>query len=166
MLYSKLSYTNLGSSLNFSAHGWWGKEKKNAAAKNPVQPIEGAAEGGGGGNSAAPERNQTEASPAALLVQSRTPQKSFLFLLEEKIRRAQIRKSEENFFVRWRASARGRGAASLVPFKVGSREVYNYSTSSNLFGIDCSARACARAPQGKIRFCFRRKIPEFAPITI
>ena len=51
-----------------------------------------------------------------------------------------------------------------VPFKVGSREVYNYSTKTNLFGIDCSARANARAPQGKIRFCFRRKIPEFAPI--
>ena len=47
---------------------------------------------------------------------------------EEKIRRAQIRKSEENFFVGWRALARGGGAASLVPFKVSSREVYNYST--------------------------------------
>jgi len=89
---------------------------------------------------AAPERIQKEASPAALLVQSRTPQKSFLFLLEEKIGRAQIRKSEENFFVGWRASASGGGAASLVPFKVGSREVYNYSTSSNFVGIDCSAR--------------------------
>jgi len=40
---------------------------------------------------------------------------------------AQIRKSKENFFVGWRASTRGGGAASLVPFKVGSREVYNYS---------------------------------------
>jgi len=29
-----------------------------------------------------------EASPAALLVESRTPKKSFVFLLEEKIRRA------------------------------------------------------------------------------
>jgi len=69
-----------------------------------------------------------EASLAALLVESRTPQKSFLFLLEEKIGRAQIRKSEENFFVGWRVVASGGGAASLVPFKVGSREVYNYST--------------------------------------
>jgi hypothetical protein len=68
--------------------------------------------------------------------------------------------------VGWRASARGGGAASLVPFKGGSRKVYNYSTKTNFVGIDCSARACARAPQGKIRFCFRRKIPEFAPITI
>jgi len=123
----------LGSSLTFSAQGGgWGKEKYLAAAKNPVRPSEGAAEGGCGGNSAAPERNQKEASPAALLVQSRTQQKSFLFLLEEKIRRAQIRKSEENFFAGWRALASGGGAASLVPFKVGSREVYNYSTKSNL----------------------------------
>ena len=73
-----------------------------------------------------------EAKPAALLVQSRTQQKSFLFLLEEKIRRAQIRKSEENFFAGWRAIASGGGLASLVgfPFVVGSRKVYNYSTTS------------------------------------
>ena len=153
-----------GSSLTFSAQGGRGKEKYLTAKKSAVG-SEGAAEGGCGGNSAAPERNQTEASPAALLTESRTPQKSFLFLLEEKIRGAHIRKSEENFFVGWRASASG-GAASLVPFKIGSREVYNYSTKCNLFGIDCSARRVRRAPQGKIRFCFRRKIPEFAPITI
>jgi len=87
------------------------------------------AEGGCGGNSAIPLQ-KIEAKPAALLVESRTQQKSFLFLLEEKIRRAQIRKSEENFFVGWRASARGGGLASLVgfPFVVGSRKVYNYST--------------------------------------
>jgi len=39
---------------------------------------------GGGGNSAIPERNQKADSPAALLVKSRSQQKSFLFLLEEK----------------------------------------------------------------------------------
>ena len=53
-----------------------------------------------------------------------------------------------------------------VPLKKGSREVYNYSTKTNLFGIDCSARANARAPQGKIRLCFCRKIPEFAQLKI
>jgi len=26
-----------GSSFNFSAHGWWGKEKKIAAAKNSIR---------------------------------------------------------------------------------------------------------------------------------
>ncbi len=51
------------------------------------------------GDSAAPEPKR---SPAALLVQSRTQQKSFLFLLEEKIGRAQIKKCEENFFAGWR----------------------------------------------------------------
>ena len=44
------------------------------------------------------------------LVQSRTQQKSFLFLLEEKIGRAQIKKCEENFFAGWRALASGGGA--------------------------------------------------------
>ncbi|KKU38066.1 MAG: hypothetical protein UX53_C0036G0005 [Candidatus Azambacteria bacterium GW2011_GWB2_46_37] len=117
------SFVNTKGSSSLPAH-WEGGARATVGAKS-----EGAAEGGCGGNSAAPERNKTEASPAALLVQNRTPQKSFLFLLEEKIRRAQIRKSEENFFVGWRATARGGRAASLVPFKVGSRKVYNYSTN-------------------------------------
>ena len=156
----------LGSSLTFSAQGGRGKEKNLVAAKKFAVGSEGAAEGGGGGNSAAPERIQKKASPAALLVESRTPQKSFLFLLEEKIGRAQNQKCEENFFAGWRVPASGGGAASLAPFKVGSREVYNYSTKTNFVGIDCSARRVRRAPQDKIRFCFRRKIPEFAPITI
>jgi len=76
------------------------------------------AEGGCGGNSAAPEPKR---SPAALLVQSRVPQKSFLFLLEEKIRRApclpagrQIKNCEENFFAGWRACRAVAGLASLV----------------------------------------------------
>src|SRR3989338_3727304 len=80
--------------------------------------------GGGGGDFALPSQ-KIEASPAALLVESRTQQKSFLFLLEEKIRRAQIRKSEENFFAGLRVSASGGGRASLVPFKVGSSKVQN-----------------------------------------
>ncbi len=42
-------------------------------------------------------------SPAALLVQSRVPQKSFLFLLEEKEIARQIKKCEENFFTGQRA---------------------------------------------------------------
>jgi hypothetical protein len=59
-----------------------------------------------GGNSASPERR----SPAICSVKSRSQQKSFLFLLEEKIGRAQIKKCEENFFAGWRASASGGGA--------------------------------------------------------
>ena len=60
---------------------------------------EGEAEGGCGGNSASPEPKR---SPAALLVQSRVPQKSFLFLLEEKEIARQIKKCEENFFAEQR----------------------------------------------------------------
>ena len=59
------------------------------------------------GYSASPEPKR---SPAALLDQSRVPQKSFLFLLEEKIGGAQNKKCEENFFAGWRASASGGGA--------------------------------------------------------
>ena len=82
---------------------------KFVAAKNPVRPRKNTAEGGCGGNSAL-FLQKIEASPAALLVQSRTPKKSFVFLLEEKIRRAQIRKCEQNFSLVWRALASGGGA--------------------------------------------------------
>jgi len=77
------------------------------AAKIFANPSEGEAEGGVRGNSASPEPKR---SPAALLVQSKTPHKSFLFLLEEKIRGAQNKKCRENFFAGWRASASGSGA--------------------------------------------------------
>jgi hypothetical protein len=84
------------------------KQKMNLAASR----SEGAAEGGCGGNSAAPERW----SPAALLVQSRTPKKSFVFLLEEKIRRAQKEIRKQNFSLVERALASG-GGANQLPFR-------------------------------------------------
>ena len=96
-----------GSSLIFSASGGRDKEKKNKPAEKIAVGSEGEAEGGCGGNSASPEPKR---SPAALLVQSRVPQKSFLFLLEEKIGRAQIKKCRENFFAGQRALASGGGA--------------------------------------------------------
>ena len=102
----------LGSSLTFSAQGGRGKEKKNVAAKNSVRPRKNTAEGGCGGNSAV-FLQKIEASPAACIVRGRSQQKSFLFLLEEKIRRAQ-KKSRENFFAGSRALASGGGAASFV----------------------------------------------------
>ena len=43
--------------------------------------------------------------------------------------RAQNEKSKEYFSVGYASGASGGGAASLVPFKVGSRKVYNYSTN-------------------------------------
>jgi len=62
-----------------------------------------------GGNSAV-FLQKIEVSPAALLIQSRTQQKSFLFLLEEKIWRARNKKCRENFFAGWRVVASGGGA--------------------------------------------------------
>jgi hypothetical protein len=53
-------------------------------------------------------------SPTVLLGQSRTQQKSFLFLLEEKNRRAQIKNCEENFFAGWRGFRATAGLASLL----------------------------------------------------
>ena len=102
--------------LNFStrefpnlvrALGGWGKDK-NFVAANFRSPSEGMAEGGCGGNSALPSQ-KIEASPAALLVESRTQQKSFLFLLEEKEIARQIKKCEENFFAGQRAKRAAAG---------------------------------------------------------
>ena len=101
---------------------------------------EGAAEGGCGGNSAAPERW----SPAALLVQSRSQQKNFLFLLEEKIRRAQ-KKSRENFFAGWRALASGGGANQ--PFR--SKKVRAKCKISPLFHLLTKKR-----PSGRFRSAY------------
>ncbi len=101
-----------------------------------VNSREGAAEGGCGGNSAAPERNQIVASPAACSVRSRSQQKSFLFLLEEKTGRAQNQKCRENFFAGWQVVASGDGLASLVgfPFVVGSRKVYSEQVTFGALG--------------------------------
>jgi len=89
----------------------------NAGTNSVGVQSEGEAEGGRGGNSASPEPKR---SPAALLIQSRIQQKSFLFLLparrslgaggEEKIGGAQIKKCKENFSLAWQASASGGGA--------------------------------------------------------
>jgi len=101
----------LGSSFVFSVLGGWDKEKKEKSAEKIAVGSEGEAEGGCGGNSASPEPKR---SPATLLVQSRTQQKSFLFLLEEKIGRAQNEKSKEYFSVVWRACRAVAGLASLL----------------------------------------------------
>ena len=104
-----------GSSLSLPAHGWvraratsflaahFAKQNTNSVG---VQ-SEDEAEGGCGGNSASPEPKR---SPAALLGESRPPKKSFVFLLEEKIGRAQIKNCEQNFSLSERASASGGGA--------------------------------------------------------
>ena len=103
---SKISNNVLGSSLNFSAHEWWGKEKIVSAEKSFCRSEDGSA-GGGWGEF---RRARAEAKLRRLLVESRTPKKSFGFLLEENIRRAQIKKREQNFSLVWRALASGGGA--------------------------------------------------------
>ncbi len=105
---SKISNSVLGSSLNFSAHGWWGKEKNCKPAEKTFCRSEDGSAGGGWGEECRAVRAES-AEPRRLLVQSRTPQKSFVFLLEE-IGRAQIKKCEQNFSVVWRALASGGGA--------------------------------------------------------
>src|SRR5574343_1706662 len=118
---------SLGSSFALPANGLGGSRAtsllvahfalQNTAsnsAEEKNRPREGVAEGGFGGNSATPERIQKTDSPAVLLVKSRTQQKSFLFLLEEKNRRAQIKHCEEIFFAGWRGFRATAGLASLL----------------------------------------------------
>ena len=85
-----------GSSFVFSALGGWDKEKKENSAKKIAVGSEDEAEGGCGGIPAAPEPKR---SPAALLVQSRVPQKSFLFLLEEKSVARKIKNAKKTFLL-------------------------------------------------------------------
>ena len=96
--------------------GWRANEIGTASnsAEKKNRPREGVAEGGFWGNSATPERIQKADSPAVLLVKSRTPHKSFLFLLEEKNRRAQIKKCEENMAEK----ARFELAMTLRPYRL------------------------------------------------
>jgi hypothetical protein len=91
------------------------------------------AEGGFGGNSATPERIQKADSPAVLLIKSRTPHKSFLFLLEEKNRRAQIKKCEENFFAGWRGFRATAGLASLLGVLLKKCSNINQKTPPNCY---------------------------------
>ena len=118
MKFLSFSQTKLGSSLSLPAHGWVGARATSFLAahfaKQNTNSVgvqsEGEAEEGCGGNSASPEPKR---SPAALLVQSRVPQKSFLFLLEEKEIARQIKKCEENFFCGTASEASGGGAERI-----------------------------------------------------
>ena len=146
---SKISKQILGSSLIFSASGGRDKEKKEKPAGKIAVGSEGEAEGGCGGNSASPEPKR---SPAALLVKSRTPHKSFLFLLEEKEIARQIKKCEENFFAEQRAK---RAAAGRSVSFVQKRFAHFQTKGTKLdFVIFCGGkqrnarRACGRGSQG------------------
>jgi hypothetical protein len=145
------SNKNKGSSLNFSAHGGWGKEKDCKPAEKIVVESEGEAEGGCGGNSASPEPKR---SPAALLVQSRAKQKNFLFLLEEKIRRAQNQKSKGNFSARHASGASGGGAERQFRSKK-FRAKFRISHQSQLSPF--WRRIASRLRRSAFGLCARRK---------
>jgi len=80
-------------------------------------------------------------SPTALLVQSRTQQKSFLFLLEEKEIAHQIKKREENFFAEQRAKRAAAGRSVSFAQKRFAH-FQTKGTSSNLFRIKNMERFC------------------------
>ncbi|MDO8664424.1 MAG: hypothetical protein Q7K44_02655 [Candidatus Liptonbacteria bacterium] len=121
-----LNWPQIGSGFLLPAHweGGAGARIDFVAAKNPVRPSEGMAEGGCGGNSALPSQ-KTEASSATLLFKARHHRKILFSLGEKEIRRAQNEKSKEYFSVVWRAKRAVAELASLVPFKVGSSKVQN-----------------------------------------
>ena len=112
LIYSKI-FIFQGSSFLSPAHGCGGARATMNFNNSPYAKKSGKArkqagkkEGGWGEGIFArlPKR-----SPAVCSVRSRSQQKSFLSLLEEKIRRAQ-KKSRENFFAGSRALASGGGA--------------------------------------------------------
>src|SRR3989338_6374096 len=170
---------SLGSSLALPANGLGGSRAtsllvahfalQNTAsnsAEKKNRPREGVAEGGVGGNSATPEQNQIVDSPAVLLVKSRTPHKSFLFLLEEKNWRApclpagrQIKKCEENFFAGWRGFRATAGLASLLGVLLKKCSNFNQISPPN-----CTFREIVRSCRGAerrgnfLRFYKKRKI--------
>jgi len=121
------------------------------SAKNSVRPRKNTAEGGCGGNSAV-FLQKIEASPAALLGESRTQQKSFLSLLEEDIRRAQNQKCRENFFAGWLVVASGGGLASLVWFRSAILDKIGSSGTVKTHPIGLGALQPLKSLEQKPRF--------------
>ncbi len=151
--------------LNLFRAGRVGQGKELKPEKFFRRRSEGAAEGGCGGNSAAPERVE----PRRLLVQSRSQQKSFLFLLGE-IGRAHIKNAEKTFLLageRQRAAAERSGwFRSGISDKMSSSCVVK--THQNLtFGklTDCFVGGAQRRPCVLPRqiLCARRGEPRLAP---
>ena len=146
------------------------------AVANFRSPSEGVAEGGGWEEEFRHARAKDRSRPRRSAHQSRATQKSFLFLLparrslgaggEEKIGRAQIGKSKENFFVGRAGFRHGGGAASLgVLLKVGSSKVQNFPPDRTFafWERDCLAAlplgmsASRKAGRGRIPWRIKRK---------
>ncbi len=78
-------------------------------------------------------------------LEGRTPKEKHPFLFQKKIHPRQIRNARSVFsfgVAGVLASAWGFGSFVQFPLEKGSRKVYNYSTSSNLFGIKNMERFC------------------------
>jgi len=100
------------------------------SAEKRAAQSEGEAEGGCGGNSASPEPKR---SPATLLVQSRPTKKSFVFLLKEKIGRAQIENRKQNFSLseRVKRAAAGWSVSRSVQKRFALRSVIATKNTGN-----------------------------------
>ena len=78
-------------------------------------------------------------------LEGRTPKEKHPFLFQKKFHPRQIRNARSVFsfgVAGVLASAWGFGSFTQFPLEKGSRKVYNYSTSSNLFGIKNMERFC------------------------
>ena len=160
MKFLAFSQTKLGSSLSLPAHGWVGARATllflaTHFAKQNTNSVgvqsEGEAEGGCGGNSGSPEPKR---SPAALLGKSRVPQKSFLFLLEEKIGRAQNKKLRRKLFCGTASEASGGGAERQFRSKK-FRAKFRISHQSQLSPF--WERIASRLRRSAFGLCARRK---------
>jgi len=104
-----------------------GQGRESRRRKFPLLPLgRGGRRGLGGGIPPRPsERQRPHPPPCSFRAEHH--KKVFFSFLEEKIRRAQIGKSKENFFVGRAGLRHGGGAASLGVFlKMGSSNVQNF----------------------------------------
>ena len=74
-------------------------------------------------------------------LEGRTPKKNVLSIFRKNRARAN-QKSKRHFSLVSAEALRGGGGASSFVLEIGSSKVYNYSTSSNLFGIKNMERFC------------------------
>jgi len=114
-----------------------------------------------GGNSASPEPKR---SPAALLVQSRPPKKSFVFLLEEKIGRAKIKNCEENFFAEQRAERQSsQSGFSSKKVRILSKR-YRQFSEFGFWAIVASPRQRRGSASARILKGFLKSKNNFCPL--
>ncbi len=152
MLHQNFSKIKLGNCFSFVGENFPKKEIQNPARIPPQTPP-------AGGKSAEAKRKilsprkkdfrfaESALKPHALpeYLEGRTPKEKHPFLFQKKFHPRQIRNARSVFsfgVAGVLASAWGFGSFVQFPLEKGSRKVYNYSTSSNLFGIRNMERFC------------------------